>query len=371
MVESTPPLPATPPSAGSREGADRRARITGLDALRGLAAMAVLLGHYTVAYQHEYGHTGPPLFRFWWARHGVLLFFMLSGFLILMTTERMRSAAEFAWARFRRLYPAYWVAVAVTFAVLTLFPLPGRGVSAGQALVNLTMVQNLVGVRSVDGVYWTLHVELYFYALVFLLLWRGWLRYTEFALLALVALAAVYGLFPEQFDGGLAKRVRNVLILDHAYAFLIGVMLHRSLQSPRAWHAGVVALCLAYAALYGPRGSFWAAAAFTAVLFLAVRGRMKVLEWRVLVFLGTVSYPLYLTHQNIGFVVIRAAERAGMNPNVAIGLAIVVALGVASAITFGVERPAMSLLRRRPAAPKAPALGDAPSVNPGIRPTPV
>jgi peptidoglycan/LPS O-acetylase OafA/YrhL len=65
------------------------------------------------------------------------------------------------------------------------------------------------------------------------------------------------------------------------------------------------------------------------------------------VLLGTISYPLYLTHQNIGYVVIRAGYRLGLNPNVSVALAFGVALAIAAAITFTVERPAMALLRKR------------------------
>ena len=325
-------------------------RIGGLDALRGLAAFAVLIGHYTSNYHRLYRHDEDLLFRFPWAGYGVLLFFMISGFVILMSAERVKGAADFAWARFSRLYPAYWAAIAVTFAVLMLFPLPGRQPSGRLALVNLSMLQHVIGVGNVDGVYWTLHVELYFYAIIFVLLLRRWVRFTEFALLGLVALAAIDYAFFHGVKSVWADRVRHVLILDNAFAFLIGVMLYRSLKGPRLWHAAVVGACLVYTYFCNPRLDFYMAAAFTALMFFTTRGYLKFLEWSPLVFLGTISYALYLTHQNIGYVIIRAGYKAGLGSNLSIALATAAALALAVAITFLVERPAMALLRhRRPA----------------------
>ena len=323
----------------------RTHRIAGLDALRGLAAFSVLLGHYTANYHRLYGHGPELLFKYPWAGYGVMLFFMISGFVILMSAER-GSAGDFAWNRFSRLYPAYWTAVATTFAVLSMFDLPGRQPSGRLALVNLTMVQNLLGVGSVDGVYWTLHVEMYFYAIVFFLLLRGWVRNIQVALLGLVVLATADRLFFHEVNWPWVVRLRHVLILDHAYAFLIGVTLYRSMKAPRLWHAGAVAVCLAYTLCKGSGVDFYFASGFTVLMFLTTRGYLKVLEWRPLVFLGTISYSLYLTHQNIGYVIIRAGYAAGLNPNVSVAIAAVAALVIAVAITFGVERPAMSLLRR-------------------------
>jgi peptidoglycan/LPS O-acetylase OafA/YrhL len=339
------PAPTSPAVAGAAPA--RGQRIMGLDSLRGLAALSVLVGHYTAHYHRLYGHDARLAFQYPYAVVGVLLFFMISGFVILMTAERAAGAMDFAWARFSRLYPAYWVAVAVTFTVLAVFPLPGRHASFGAAVANLAMFHNLLGVPSVDGVYWTLQVELCFYAMVFGLLVCGGVRYVELLLIGLVSLAAADELLLGGVKGEWLVRLRHLLLLEYAYAFLIGVTLYRSLNAPRWWHWPAVAGCLLWALCFAPRPHFYAAAGFTPLLYLTTRGHLALLGARWLVLLGTLSYPLYLTHQNIGYVVIRAGYRFGLNPNVSVALAAVVALGIAAVITFTVERPAMALLRQR------------------------
>lgn len=345
MTAKSSSSPAGLVAPGMTRDAPRKHRITGLDALRGLAAFSVLIGHYTSNYNRLYRHNDELLFSYPYAGYGVTLFFMISGFVILMTAERVRRPLDFAWARFSRLYPAYWAAVFITFTVVTLAALPGRQPSVPRALANLTMFQNILGVGSIDGVYWTLHVELYFYAIMFVLLCLGRVRLTEFVLLGIVALSVLDHLLLHDVDHVWVSRFRNVLILDYAFAFAIGVILYRSLKSPRAWHAVALAGCLAYTWFFNPRLDFYATAGLLALMYVTTRGWMKVLEWRPLVFLGTISYSLYLTHQNIGYVIIRAGYSVGLNPNLSILIATAVALLIGTAIAFLVERPAMAFLR--------------------------
>jgi peptidoglycan/LPS O-acetylase OafA/YrhL len=345
-MATTEGIPAASGATPSGFAPGRGHRITGLDSLRGLAALSVLLGHYTWQYHRLYGHSDRLAFHYPYAFLGVLLFFMISGFVILMTAERTAGPFEFVWARFTRLYPAYWVAVAVTFTVVSLFPLPGRRVSVGAALANLTMVHTMAGIPSVDGVYWTLQVELCFYAMVFGLLLCGGIRFIEPMLVCLVGLATADELLLADVQSGWVMRLRHLLLLEYAYAFLIGVTLYRSLTTRRWWHVPVVAGCLLWAFFFAPRPHFYAAVGFTPLLYAATRGHLALLGARWLVFLGTISYPLYLTHQNIGYVIIRAGYRLGLNPNASVAVAAAAAVGIAVAITFLVERPAMALLRR-------------------------
>src|ERR1043166_3463819 len=106
-------------------------RIGAVDALRGVAALAVVLYHYTqrygelaehgktdAAFAGQYPSTGTVWFHVPWGHFGVQLFFMISGFVILMTVMKVRSVGEFAVLRLARLYPAYWVACGLTFGIV-------------------------------------------------------------------------------------------------------------------------------------------------------------------------------------------------------------------------------------------------------------
>lgn len=96
---------------------------------------------------------------------GVELFFMISGY-VIFATAKDKSPGQFIVSRIARLYPSFCVAMLLTACVATFWGGPKMGVSLTQVLVNLTMVLALFGVSPVDGVYWTLLVELTFYAAV-------------------------------------------------------------------------------------------------------------------------------------------------------------------------------------------------------------
>jgi peptidoglycan/LPS O-acetylase OafA/YrhL len=137
-----------------------------------------------------------------------------------------------------------------------------------------------------------------------------------------------------------------LLILHYAYAFLIGIMLYRTWRDGhRIYYWAVIGACLLYSSLFEPHVDFALTLLFLAMVYAGSHGLLRFLENRAVLFLGFISYTLYLTHQNIGYVVIRWAERHGWNANLAIGLAILVALGIATALAYGVERPALRLMR--------------------------
>lgn len=88
-----------------------------------------------------------------------------------MTLSAKNSALEFVISRVSRLYPAYWFAVMFTFIITSVYMTPGRSVSFLDAVVNLTMFQKWLGFPNVDGVYWTLSVEIAFYFIMVILLY--------------------------------------------------------------------------------------------------------------------------------------------------------------------------------------------------------
>ena len=350
-------------------------RIQGLDVLRGIAAVCVVIYHYTSNFQRVYGHTSPPLFSFHYGALGVLLFFLISGFVIFMTLEKTQRPRNFVRSRFSRLYPAYWAALLLTFAVLRFSHLPGRTPSFARLAVNFSMIQGLVGVQHVDGVYWTLQVELCFYTIMLVLFMAGQLRWAQFWLLALMGLrlAQVYFL-PEnsaflQHHPRIARsvsQIEQVLILDYVHAFLIGITLYNIWKNGwRLTYAMILGICLLYSFWYGPRDDFYFTLGFVTLVYAASHGYLSLLENRVMLFLGLISYSLYLTHQNIGYVVLRWMEGHGANANVAILAALVVALAAASALTYAIERPALRLLRG-----KKPRDATRPAPAPAIAATP-
>lgn len=321
-------------------------RLRELDALRGIATVLVLLFHYTVRYQQLFGDV-PPALRFTQGGLGVQLFFGISGFVILMTLERCRTAGQFVLARFSRLYPAYWVAVLFTFTVVSLFPLNGRTVSWPQLLVNLTMLQEFVHVPSVDGVYWSLAAELAFYAMALFAFRTGALKHSHRLLIGWVGLSIVGKLVSLVLARPLPTLANELLLLPFAPFFAIGAAAYLDFAQRRVSRLTLVVFALAplAAQLHGGPIEALVALGMDLLFALLVRRQAGFLDTRLFVALGTISYPLYLVHQNLGYVVLRALRAEGWGYSAAIAVAAVLSIMVASALTFAVERPAMRALR--------------------------
>jgi peptidoglycan/LPS O-acetylase OafA/YrhL len=169
-------------------------RVPALDGLRGLAAGAVLIGH-AVAVALPPARLDLPGTL---AHAGVVAFLLASGAVIPNALERAGSLTRFWRGRAYRLLPLYWACIAL-LALLTLAGLARDYADVAftvnyQAppivwLVNLTMLQGFVGVPHLLGPFWTLHLELQWYAVASLLWATGAARYSRAVLLGLCALA--------------------------------------------------------------------------------------------------------------------------------------------------------------------------------------
>ncbi|MEU5911908.1 acyltransferase family protein [Micromonospora sp. NPDC047527] len=336
-------------------------RLYVLDGLRLVAALFVVGFHLTVfgdAWGGPDGASLPTLSlytQFGWL--GVYLFFLISGFVICMSAEG-RGLGQFAAARIIRLYPAYWFGVLATTAVLTLWPVVRQPQRPGDVLTNLTMFNDLMGVDAVDSVYWTLAHELRFYLLFGLfVLVRGYTprRVLFFASGWLIASLFAYRSIPMLTDllvprsaacfvGGMAL----FLIYRHGsdiYLWgLVGASWLVALQmigtvnpyAPNRTMLSSTQISMVEAALV---------TLFYLVLAAVATGRLAV-GWRWLTTAGALTYPLYLLHEYIGWVMIHYLHQ--VLPAWLTGLIVVVILLVASWLVHRfVEKPVSGWLRRR------------------------
>jgi peptidoglycan/LPS O-acetylase OafA/YrhL len=155
------------------ESIKKETRFVILDSLRGLAAILVFLFHCALGtpLQNSILRLGAT---------GVDLFFIISGFVILLTLQHTTRGLAFVANRFFKLYPVYWVIV--SFTALLILVKDQHGIDTRlfpEYLGNLTMLQRYFGIRNLDEQYWTLEVELIFYALMLIIFLTGRLKSIE------------------------------------------------------------------------------------------------------------------------------------------------------------------------------------------------
>jgi len=144
--------------------ASRRQRLAGLDGLRGLAALFVVVNHVFLRAFPGYPVDHAPFWAgpFIYGRFAVIVFIVLSGFSLALSPARhgwrLDAVSRFAQRRARRILPAYWAALAFSLAVAWLVvPQPGQGVpDAKSVVVNGLLAQNVVRAPSPNASFWSM-----------------------------------------------------------------------------------------------------------------------------------------------------------------------------------------------------------------------
>ena len=319
-------------------------RLYELDGLRGIAALIVVFYHYFYHYNHVYGHTFSVPEWISAGYYGVHLFFMISGFVIFWTLSRSKRPMDFVWSRFSRLYPVFWAAVTLTFLTVLIFGLPGREVRTLHFLANLSMIHQYINVKHVDSVYWTLTLELAFYFWMLMLFTFDQLKNIEKWLILWVTTSIVFTYF--KLGSDIDHRIIKFFLLDYVQFFSAGVCFFKIWESKQNQLTYfVLALTIFSLFVHYTNETAILLGLYFILFFLAISGKFKLLSVRPLVFLGTISYSLYLIHQNIGYIIIRSFYNQDYSPYFGILAAILFSFLLATFLTFFVEKPTLKYFR--------------------------
>ena len=326
-----------------------RSRLQGLDALRGLAAIAVVLHHYTYRFS-AIVHPGLK-----WAgingHLGVNLFFIISGFVIFMSLERSENVWDFAVSRFARLWPPYVVCACLTVSVIVFASFHPFGLTITDALLNLPMMNKALGNVGIDPSYWTLTYEVLFYVSAAVVFFYLRVQRMEWACLGWLALAGA--LRVSGFNDH-HQRIGVLLGVDFCHLFILGMMIYLYWQRRHTMLTLVTAMLAFAMVLFGPyynpgNVKLWQfvlmTAVFSIVVWLAAESKLKILTIWPLVFLGEISYSLYLVHQVAGYWLINRLLNWGWDSNIAVIWTILVAIAVATCVRRLVEVPAQKSIR--------------------------
>lgn len=291
-----------------------------IDLLRFFAALAVVAYHYTFL-GFASGRMSVPFALFVpvskYGYLGVNLFFIISGFVILNTALR-RSPKNFLLSRFVRLYPGFWVCCTLTVMAM-LIAGGAHHTSLTSYLVNMTMLNEFAGVKSIDNVYWSLSYEIVFYAFIFALLVFGKISKIKIFLgLWLLFSLLFYAVDPDNF-----QYIRFVLLPNYSAYFIAGAIFF--LINSEGWDLykaclliGSYFLALIYANEYinyltedyhAPFSLSVVAvciASFYIIFYLISTNKTKFISSPKFAAVGLLTYPIYLLHQNIGAILFNA-----------------------------------------------------------------
>lgn len=285
-------------------------RIQELDSLRGVAALLVVLYHFTTRYDLLYGHINYNYPSFYIGKFGVQLFFLLSGFVIYKSISNATSTKAFYINRVKRLFPTYMICVLITSTIINIYGLPGREVNLIETLINFTMLQGFIpSINHVDGVYWTLIIELKFYILMGLIIYFRLIDKIEFICLLWLIIGfiiKILNLFSSLYF------INSLLILDYCNLFIIGIMLYKIYEKKDykslIMNSSIIVMSLFYELHNNNLQNMFIVFVCMLIFILIISKKLIFLCNKPLLFLGKISYTLYLVHQNIGYVIIRKME---------------------------------------------------------------
>ncbi len=344
-------------------------RLVYIDALRGIAALWVMLHHFIFGNLNETAVNGPvaEVVRFIAAYGylGVEIFFVLSGCVISYSVRNAlitpRFFGAFALRRSVRLDPPYWFVICAAYLVdrLTSGPVGAR---AGMPewlvlLFNFTYLNQMVGSPTIVAVGWTLCQEVQFYLVFILLLGVSQrigrlLRSDKYARLLIFLPLAVYsivialGLLPTPWP-------RSFFELWHM--FFAGVCVTWAIYGgiPKVWSWVFVLSLACLGGVTNDARMIVAAIAACSILIVAARGKLTTfLGNRVLQYFGRISYSLYLIHPLVGNRFLRLALRwTGPSPSLAAATLLFTVATLASVLAAHlmyrfIEKPSLLLAKR-------------------------
>ena len=316
-----------------------------------LAEVPDLPHHALTRWLDPIGITGGPL--------GVGIFFLISGFVIPFSLDRL-GPWRFLIQRAFRLYPTYAVGLGLTCGLVAWYSathgLPFK-VAWSTYFENASLARDWFKGDGIDGIVWTLEVELKFYLLCAAICTVASLRSSAAILAPMFALT----LFCCTADF-VQPANRAVSVLAMAAPFLPFMFLGTCFYNlqHRHWSPGKVLAVGAVLAgcsiinfgqvqlLVGlaPR-YFFASYSLALVIFaLAYAFQHRIPYSRCLNWLAEISYPLYVVHGVSGYVLLTVLMEAGCPAYPAIAATVATALGAAYLLHIGIEKPSLVMAKR-------------------------
>jgi peptidoglycan/LPS O-acetylase OafA/YrhL len=307
-------------------------RLSGLDCLRGIAILLVMVGHF-IPQAFPNAHF-PVISTF--GGGGVLLFFCLSGFLIFKNLQS-QPAAVFLVRRLFKLMPMYWINVLAVVGMAKFLQI-GNVPDPMTIIYNLLMVQDVTQVDLLSGVYWTLLIEVKFYFVMVVFCSIVGTQRIYWLLIALLAINMVVFYFLH----------RGSVLTTYLIAFFPGIIAAkefssgmRQLKVVELFFVGTVVALNLYICLpigNAPQAIYSIVA--TALLLVALHQDFHNI---FLSFFGKISYSHYLFHAVIGYPLLDYLSSCGrvLSPIAALCVASIVTVGIATVSFYFIETPAV------------------------------
>lgn len=296
----------------SKQASSRNLQIEGL---RGFAILIIVLFHMFDRYQQIYLDQSVRWMDFL-GSFGVGIFMTISAyFLINSKSSRLtfRDAVIIFRDKLLKLWPSYAIAITIIFIVTHIWELPGRTVGVKEYLLNLLFLNKLFGLDYVDGAHWYLSVLLSLNIVILLLrvlnIHKNPLAYLIWCFLAFVL--HIIATNNNKFF------VSDIYLLGGPYVSYVCIIISAQLINKKSFYdrdiigifkdnyKWLIVDVFALFVMYFSRGIIYVLEFIVIIplFIMCLENRMRALQSTIILWLGAASYPVYLIHQNMGFLI--------------------------------------------------------------------
>ncbi len=355
-----------------------QSRFSHIDSLRGIAVLLVLWLHVSEVYiklSPAVKEHGTLFYDYAWfiniGRIGVVIFFAISGFVLLKSIrgDRKTATRTFFTRRFFRLFPPYWVSVILGVFAMSLM---GREIPFDAVVANITMLPQFFDKEMVLGLYWTLEAELFFYFI-------GWVLFLFTVLHKPINLFIVSGFFlslfvvlnkfgyhfPQHIGLGVLPLHLSIMFWGGLFRIVYDNPQEKMILFGKTFLVKHLFIVLTFIILSKPLHillsgfisdtfelkQFGVSYILGIVIFLLLATVLKVKN-KFVVYIGTVSYSMYLFHPIVFYTLFwwlrhkAPVELTELHLGVYIFANIILALIVSSIVYYLVEKPSIDIAHK-------------------------
>lgn len=299
-------------------------RIHQIDLFRFIAALGIVSAHYLFRGYKADNLTDLNLLDLGgeWVKYffvAIDLFFIISGFVITLSI-RNTALGHFFRSRIVRIFSVYWLCVGITYIITIAYGAPRFTASFSQLFLNLMLLQDFLGVPPLDGAYWTMSLEVRFYCLA-----MAYLFVCRFKRIRIINLVhwwlGLSILYPFVQDFFLVKVIDLFLMFKWSSTFCAGIIMGGIFKSKKLDTSKIIGLIVCFSLsiyhrlLYVEESRLYfqthlsdtivvlVMLAVYLLMLSVVLGKLQWLNKPYFLTFGLLTYPLYLLHQRIGYII--------------------------------------------------------------------
>ena len=285
-----------------------------IEGLRAIGVIMIVLFHYIYRFNELYGDASAFSVLSQWGSIGVGLFFMMSGYFIFGGSHKAyETLFQYYRRKIGRLYAPYLPAIIVIFLATSVAKLPGRTTTVFDLFLNVVLINGFIGTPYVDTAHWYLT-----YLIAFIVI-AGIVKYSKIKETYAIPVWILFSYIIRAPIGrlGMPSGVEHFLHIisggGNLYPFILGAVIYELKKEKSFLEKGVLLLSAIFTiyniiVLYNKVAAGWIIV-FALVFLLCIKCKLNFFSCDVLQKIAGISYPLYLIHQNIGYVIILSLRK--------------------------------------------------------------